>query len=146
MYVVDASVHVADARPEEPHHAEAHALLARLAAEGQLVYLPEIILAEVAAAVSRGTGSSALARRLIAALRRVPHFQFVPIDADLGDLAASLAAQCRLRGCDAVYVALAQQRDIPLITLDRQQRLRVPEKVKAYTPANVLTNLQIRTD
>jgi len=97
MYVVDASVHVADARPQEPHHAEAHAVLAWLAEDRHLVYLPEIVVAEVAAAVSRGTGSSALAERLVAALRRIPHFQFVSIDAKLGDLAASVAAQCQIR-------------------------------------------------
>lgn len=49
MYVVDASVHVAGSRLQEPNHAEARALLARLAAERQIVYLPEIVLAEVAA-------------------------------------------------------------------------------------------------
>jgi predicted nucleic acid-binding protein len=37
MYVVEASVHVADSRPQEPHHAEARALLARLAEDRQPV-------------------------------------------------------------------------------------------------------------
>ena len=40
MYVLDASVHVADARPQEPHHADARALLARMAAENRQVLLP----------------------------------------------------------------------------------------------------------
>ena len=141
MYVVDASVHVADAHPQEPRHAQARALLARLAAEQHLVYLPEIVLAEIAAAISRGTGERALAQRLVAALRRVPHFQYVPVDDVLGDLAASLAAEYQIRGCDAVYVALARQRGVPLITLDRQQRERVPSDVVARTPAEELARL-----
>jgi len=80
MYVIDASVHVADARLREPHHAEARELLARIAAEGQAVCLPTIVIAEVAAAISRGTGQPILARRLTATLLRVPHFQFVSVD------------------------------------------------------------------
>lgn len=144
MYVIDASVHVADARPQEPHHAEARTLLARLAEDKQAVYLPEIVLAEVAAAVVRGTGNSPLAERLVAALRRVPHFQFIPVDSELGDLAAQVAAQCRLRGCDAVYAALAQQKNVPLITLDHQQRQRVPQGVNAQTPAEALADLEPR--
>jgi predicted nucleic acid-binding protein len=56
MYVIDASVHVADARPQEPYHIEARTLLARMAAENHPVYLPEVVLAEIAAAISRGTG------------------------------------------------------------------------------------------
>ena len=145
MYVIDASVHVADARPQEPHHAEARALLARLAAEGSRVYLPEITLAEVAAAISRGTGIPSVAQRWVAALRRVPHFRFVPVDAALGDLAAWISAQYVIRGCDAVYVALAQQRGSTLITLDRQQRERVPPRpagVPARTPAEELAVLR----
>jgi predicted nucleic acid-binding protein len=141
MYVIDASVHVADARLEEPHHAQAHALLARVAAEGWVIYLPEITLAEVAAVISRGTGQPGLARRLIMALRRVPHFEYVPVDGALGRLAAELAAQHQIRGCDAVYVALAQQRQATLVTLDRQQRDRVPSDVIARTPAEELMEL-----
>ena len=138
MYVIDASVHVADARPQEPHHAEVQALLTRVAAEGRVVYLPVIVLAEVAAAISRGTGRAALAVRLTAILRRVPHFEFVPVDDALGQLAAELAAQHQTRGCDAIYVALAQQRGAALITLDREQRERVPPDVVARTPSEEL--------
>jgi predicted nucleic acid-binding protein len=138
MYVIDASVHVADARPEEPHHAQAHALLDRISAEGWDVYLPMITLAEVAAAISRGTGQPELARRLVSALWRVPHFEYVPVDHILGQLAADLAAQVQIRGCDAVYVALARQRGATLITLDSQQRDRVPPDVIARTPVEEL--------
>ncbi len=141
MYVIDASVHVADARPQEPHYAEAQALLAQVAAERRVVWLPVIVLAEVAAAISRGTGRPVLARRLTAALRRVPHFQFVPVDDALGQLAADLAAQHQIRGCDAIYVALAQQRGATLITLDRQQRERVPPGLVAHTPAEELVTI-----
>jgi predicted nucleic acid-binding protein len=133
VYVIDASVLVADARPAEPHHAQAHALLVRLAAEGHQVYLPIILLAEVASAISRGTGRPALAQRLAAALRRVPRFEFVPVDEGLGHLAAELAAQRQIRGCDAVYVALARLRGATLITLDDQQGERVLyEETPAY--------------
>lgn len=141
MYVIDASVHVADARPQELHHADARALLARVAADDIQVYLPEIVLAEIAAAISRGTGRVDLAQALAGALRRVPQFQFVPVDSTLGDLAAEIAARYQIRGCDAVYVALAQQRDVPLITLDRQQRERVPPYVVARSPAEELARL-----
>ena len=139
MYVVDASVHVADARPQEPYHTEARALMANIAAKGFCVYLPEIVLAEVAAAISRGTGRAQVAQRLATVLRRVPHFQYVPVDAALGDHAAQISARYQIRGCDAVYVALALERSATLITLDRQQRERVPADLIARTPAEELT-------
>jgi predicted nucleic acid-binding protein len=138
VYVIDASVHVADARPQEPKHREARALLACVAAEGLPVYLPEIVLAEVAAAISRGTGRAEVAQRLAATLRRVPHFAYVAVDAALGDLAAQISARYQIRGCDAVYVALALERNATLITLDQQQRVRVPAGIIARTPAEEL--------
>lgn len=141
MYVADASVLVADARPQEPTHGEARTLLATLAADDQPVFLPIIVLAEVAAAIARGTGQPDQALRLIAALRQVPIFRFMPVDDDLGNLASDIAARHQIRGCDAVYVALAQQLDATLVTLDRQQRERVPPQIFARTPAQVLRDL-----
>lgn len=139
MYVIDASVLVADVHPGEPHHAEARAFLRRVAVEKQPVYLPVIILPEVAAAISRGTGEPALARRLTVALQRIPHFEIVPVDEHLGQLAAALASDHQIRGCDAVYVALARERGATLITLDRQQCERVPPSVAACSPAEELS-------
>jgi predicted nucleic acid-binding protein len=141
MYVIDASVHVVDARPQGPHHAQARSLLARVAAQNLPDLLPEIVLAEIEAGISRGTGQIALAQRLAGVLRRVPQFQFVAIDRALGDLAASIAARSQIRGCDAVYVALAQQRDAVLITLDHQQRERVPPHIVARSPADELARM-----
>jgi predicted nucleic acid-binding protein len=138
MYVIDASVLAADARPHDPHHAEACVLLERVKDAGWAVYLPEIALAVVAAAISRGTADPTLAQRLAAALRRVPHFRFVPADAALGDEAADIAAWHRIRGCDAEYVALAWQQGFILITLDQQQRERVHSDLTARTPSEVL--------
>jgi predicted nucleic acid-binding protein len=116
-------------------------LLVRLAAEDRQVYLPIILLAKVASAISRGTGRPALARHLTAALQRVPNFEFVPVDAILGHLAAELAAQRQIRAPDAVYVALARQRGATLITLDDQQGGRVPPGVFVRTPAEELAAL-----
>jgi predicted nucleic acid-binding protein len=138
VYVIDASVLVADASPREPHHSEARALVERIASRDHAVELPTIVLAEVAAAISRGTGRPDLAWHLAKALRRAPHFRFAPVDDELADLAAELSARYQIRGCDAVYVALAQQRDARLITLDQEQRRRVPPAVIARTPAEEL--------
>ena len=142
MYVIDASVLVADVRPQEPSHADARALLQQIAASGWTVYLPTIVLAEVAAAVSRATRQPTLARRLVAALQSVPCFQFVPVDDPPSRLAAHIAADRRIRRCDSVYVALARQEAATLITLDQHQLARVPSDVIARTPAQELAQLR----
>ncbi len=67
-----------------------------------------------------------------------PDLQRVAVDVALGDLAAEIAAKQRIRGCDAVYVALAYTEQAVLITLDGQQRERAPSAVPAHTPAQTL--------
>lgn len=141
MFVVDASVYIADVRPSEPHHAEARAFLDHVRQSGEEVYSPIIVLAEVAAGIVRGTGRPSLARRLTALLQHVPNFTFVPVDGSLGQMAAEVAASHQIRGCDAVYVALAQRLNASLVTLDVEQRRRTPAVVAAQTPAAALTAL-----
>jgi predicted nucleic acid-binding protein len=137
-FVLDASVLVAAALPNEPHHAEAKAIMQRLMAERAALLLPTIALAEVAAAIARGAGDERLALRLIAAYGGQPELQWAPVDAALGLAAAQVAAGQRIRGCDAIYVALAYVQEAVLITLDVEQRERTPQSIPARTPAQAL--------
>src|SRR5438552_3680622 len=58
------------------------------------------------------------------------------LDRALAGVAAQLAADLQLRGADAVYVAVAFQLNIPLVTWDVQQQQRGVSRVLTYTPLN----------
>jgi len=140
--VLDASVFVADTVTTEPFHADANDLLEALAARGAEIYVPAIIVAEIAAAIARGSEDAPLARQAVTLYRQWPGVRVIPVDEPLGDLAAEVAAGQRVRGCDAVYVALAQSLGATLITLDRQQRERTPPGIAARSPGDALAELQ----
>ncbi|MFN8490589.1 MAG: type II toxin-antitoxin system VapC family toxin [Caldilineaceae bacterium] len=140
-YVVDASVYVARSRRSEPGFADAVALLKRIDLEQWRVYLPSIALPEVAGNIARTTAKPSFARHVLMILLQ-PYVEVVDVNATMGQFAAHIAMQYRIRGCDAVYVALAQMRNAILITLDQEQRQRVPPNVVARTPAEELTVLQ----
>jgi predicted nucleic acid-binding protein len=95
---------------------------------------PVILLAEAAAALSRGVGDAALAHRVVRQLLQSKTIELVPVTGVLAQQAAILAADQRLRGCDAVFVALAQQRADTLYTLDRQQLERGAAAVATRQP------------
>ena len=137
-FVVDASVLIAAALPNEPFHADAKALMRRLMDEGVYLYLPTIAFAEVAAAIARGAGDEQLALAVVAEYNMRPDLRRITVDLALADLATEIAAKQRIRGCDAVYVALAYTKQAVLITLDHQQRERTPSNVPARTPAQAL--------
>ena len=142
LYVVDASVFVSDAQPWEAFHADSSALLTYIANGEALVITPAIMPCEVAASIARQTGDPATARQFVYLLQQLPYLEVITIDPTLGNLAADVAAQQRIRGCDALYVALAQMYNTVLITLDQEQRQRVPPSVVARTPAEELCALQ----
>jgi predicted nucleic acid-binding protein len=138
MYTLDASVHVSALNPHEAESAASQAFL-RLVHQHQIPLVsPTLLPVEVAAAVARTMDDIARAAALAALVRDWPNQALVPLDDDLADRAADLAARSRLRGADAVYAATAQQYGTTLITLDRQQLERLPPQVRTARPADVL--------
>ncbi len=142
MLIIDASVLVADLRPSEPYHREAAGLLDFVREREMPVSLPAIALAEVAGAIARGTGRTALAYRVIRLLQTTPHYQWMAIDSLLSLRAANLAAEYRLRGYDSIYLALAQQLGAPLVTLDVELCKRRPDELEVRRPEDQLARLR----
>ena len=138
MYVVDASVWVSRIVPSDYYHHASDEWLGQQVERSEIVASPAILLAEVGGAVARRIGDSELAARVLALIQRLPNLQLVPVDASFARLSAGLAADLRLRGADALYVALAQRLDIPLVTWDREQLERGSSAVTALTPEAAL--------
>jgi predicted nucleic acid-binding protein len=132
--VVDASVWAGGLMPLDVHYVASYSWLrARYAARDVLI-VPMLVLAEVASAVARRTHDPTLGTRAVQELLRSPFIHLMPIDRRLGQSAAQLAARLQLRGADAVYVALAQQLSLPLVTWDNEQRDRGAVVVTVQTP------------
>ena len=134
MAVLDASVYVALTNAREDHHEAAWKWFRQALVRGELVVAPVVILAEVAAALSRGQLDPRLAGSVIQRLVHSRSVELVPVSHGLGQLAATIAATHRIRGCDAIYVALAQQLGDTLVTLDRQQLVRGASVVETRAP------------
>lgn len=135
MPVIDASVYVALVNAQEPDHAASWAWYRRVIAERAPIIAPNIILAEIAAALSRGSGDAALANRAVQQLQQSNIIALAPILQPLAGLAADIASRYRIRGCDSLYVALAQQTGEALVTLDHQQLERGITAAPVYRPS-----------
>lgn len=135
MNVVDASVWVSRVVPADANHELSRAWLDREIDRGNLLVAPAILLAEVAAAVSRRTARPRLARRAAAELERIPEIRLVSVDGELARAAALLAADLGLRGADSLYVAVARRLRLPLVTWDGEQRDRGRRVVRVGSPS-----------
>jgi predicted nucleic acid-binding protein len=128
--IVDASVWVAIFRENDVHHGASVAFLDLAVANQQDLNIPNLALAEI----TRQTGKARLATRTVRAVLALPRVQRHGLNDALGDRAAALAASCKLRGADAVFVALAEALDQPLITLDREILERSSRIIEAEAP------------
>ena len=134
MAVIDASVYVALINTHEHEHGSSWAWFERAKTAREPVTAPTILLAEVSAALSRGIGNPSLAHQAVQQLLRSNVIELAPVTKTVAKRAATIAADHRIRGCDAVYVALAEQRGDRLVTLDQQQLERGAAVVTTCRP------------
>ncbi len=117
--VLDASVAVAAARPNEPSHGISRVRVARVLAGHDEIVVPAIFPIEVGASLARVGEPTAAVCAYVDTLMSVA----VAV-ATIGPLRArkirDLAIASKLRAADAAYVWLAAQEAVPLCSLDRE--------------------------
>ncbi len=138
LLTIDSSVFVSRARPRELGHPESVAFLKWVRAMRPRLFIPTRAVPEVAAALTRTGSDRDVAQRYALAIGQLPNTVLVSVDDGLARQAAALAAQHRLRGADAVFVASAALFAAELVTLDSEQLERGASVVQTLTPKRFL--------
>ncbi len=141
MYCIDASVFINSEIEGEQFHEDSAKLMQNIRERGITIIVPEIVLPEISSAIARGTDDPENALEFVKELKQIPNIVFIPIDMELAEESSRLAAQYRLRGCDAIYVAVAFMFNARLISLDKQQIERAAECIGVAAPQDELKNL-----
>lgn len=131
---LDASVWLAGLIPDEPAHAPSRDVIRRIVTSALACAQPTLFLVEVCAATARRSRDPRLAFEAGQVIRDFPRMEHAPLDAALAAEAAGIAAECGLRGADAVYVATARRAGSTLVTLDRELRECASGVVRVETP------------
>ncbi|HEX3246284.1 MAG TPA: type II toxin-antitoxin system VapC family toxin [Chloroflexota bacterium] len=119
--VTDASLWVSWLLPADAHHLTAARWLQSVQQNGTRMVAPWLLPLEVAGAIARRTGDPDLGTRATASIIRSGSIRLIVPDKQLWALAARIAADARLRGADALYVATAYLLGLPLVTFDAEQ-------------------------
>lgn len=138
---MDASVWVNGFDQREEGHQTSRQVLDLLKAQALAVVVPNLVLVEVAGAISRTRQDPQTAQAFATALRNLPNVTLLLLDEALTQRALTLAAQHGLRGADAVYAAVAVQSGCTLVTLDNEHLTRLAGIVTTCTPSQVLEDL-----
>lgn len=128
--VIDTSVWASRLLPHDSNHQAARTWIDSYILNGGSFVAPMIFVIEVASVIARETlppnNPQADAHKAVSWLYTLPIMRLVPIDQALVDEATDLAADHRIRGADALFVALARQLALPLVTFDKYQ-LKQPQ-------------------
>jgi predicted nucleic acid-binding protein len=138
MIVVDASVWISRFLPDDAFHQASRTWILETTTAGKAIFAPTIMLAEVSGSIARRTGNDQLGYLIVQQIRQLPTLQLIAVDDMLGQLAAQIASTYRLRGADAVYLAVAQRLQIPLVSWDREQLGRAAALVTTYQPGEAV--------
>ena len=136
MFCVDASVFISAAKGNEPYSTQSKSFLGVVKNEGYKMLVPEILIPEVASGLVRATTNAEFSFEFVRALRSLPNFAFIPVDGRLADRAATIIFETKLRGADAIYVAVAFAYGVPLITLDEDQLAKGKKLIEVRRPTS----------
>lgn len=134
MAVVDTSVLLSALIPIDAHYISCKTWLNRIIEAKQQISAPSIILSEVAAPLGRAHNQPQVAEKLVQQIMNSPNINLIPVSIPLAKRAAIIGANYKIRGCDAIYVALAEMLDEELITLDKQQGERAKTLIQVNHP------------
>ncbi len=130
---IDASVFVSAFTPTESAHQVSKTFMMNVREKSVPIIVPVLVLPEISAAIARGQGKPELGIAFANELKKIPNITFIDLDSSLADLAVEVAAKHRLRGSDAVYVAVSLRFGTELVTLDREQLERLPKVLSVRT-------------
>lgn len=145
MYTLDANIYARDIDPNDPDYPACHALIERLQLGDVRIIVPTLLLAELAASISRVRRDPIRARIAVEALEALPYLEFVDLDRGQAQAAAMIAADRAVKGADAVYISVALHYGCVLVTLDQEQAKRAAAIVTVMTPEQALAALKPRS-
>lgn len=134
MIVIDSSVWVSWLVSQDVHHQTSRQWMAGTLVSGETLVVPSLALAEIAGAVARRTGQATHGKQAVRQLLRLPVLRVEPVDRSLAMAAASVAADLKLRGPDAIFATLAYRMGTPLVTWDDELALRASRLISTLPP------------
>ena len=129
---IDSSVWVAAFLTDEANHKRAYSFLTTVIKDSSSIIIPVTITIEVAMALARRS-EGALADTVLEFMLALPSVQFVEITYPRMIDIIQATSSLKVRGMDAVVIAVAREYDSRLVTLDKELEQRAKGFVQVVT-------------
>ena len=138
MIVIDTSVWISFLMPQEIYHRATHKWLRPHLAVQNDIAAPQLVLSELGGSLSRRTNNSNIGDKAISRMIAISNLKLISMDYYLSVRAARIAANFKLRGADAYFVAVAAELNAPLVSWDKEHRTRVASLIDVYAPSELI--------
>ncbi len=135
MIVIDANVWVARFIRTEPRYQHSRQFIRRMLRLRERIAAPRFLLVEVASAVMRQLNDAPTAQQAIQQIQSLRDCRWLAVDDRLINRAIDVAIDLQLTAADALYVAVAEQLNVPLYTWDHEILTRAPQRIRVYSPS-----------
>lgn len=132
---IDSSVWVAAFLKDEPHNQQAYAFLSSIIESGEEIIIPVTVYIKIAMALAR-RGADDLIEKTAQFLLEIPSLQFVELSYPRMLDITEIATPLKVRGMDAIVVAVAHEYGSRLATLDRELAQRAKPIVEVVDFSN----------
>lgn len=132
--IVDANVWVSAVVRRDIFHQRSRLWIRSQSHSLGSMVVPSLAVVEVAGSVSRIQISPMRGQRVAQWMLRSPNVQVIPLTEALIERAVEVAAIRQIRGADAVYVAVADELGLPLVTWDGELQQRAASIVNVIQP------------
>jgi predicted nucleic acid-binding protein len=140
--VLDSNVFVSAFDPKDTAHSLCLPVLESVLAGSLEVVCPKLVLIETVCALNRRVGDSAVSVSIAHELARMPTIAWCDLDLDMTRRACQLGVSTGLRGGDAIVMQVAEDSGLPLVTEDKEIKLRAPQRVAVISSLELMRRLR----
>lgn len=120
--VIDSNVFIASLAKEDPNHRRAMQIMHEIESGETIGFLSRLVPVEVCGALARiiDKKTAEKSRELLTLWGKGRKIKLFDLDKSQQKLAEKIAIKNRLKGADAIIIALSKSLDIGLVTFDRE--------------------------
>ncbi|MBL7074335.1 type II toxin-antitoxin system VapC family toxin [candidate division KSB1 bacterium] len=136
-FVIDSNVLISSLDPKDIFHPECYPIFERILNLEIEALCPALVLVETTCVLRRRTNDEMLAVAIYRNLARLPSINWFGITLEVAERASMLGAKTGLRGGDAIVLQVAEQYGIPLLTNDKEMKIKAPKGILVFEPPDI---------
>ncbi len=135
--VIDTNIFVSSLDEKDIFYSECYPIFEKLLDSEIEAICPLIILVETICAIRRRINNTDITFEIYKNLIDLPSIKWLEITMDMAGQVCLWGNKTGLKGGDAIILHVAHSYNIPLLTMDKEIKIKAPKDILIYTPVDI---------